>query len=108
MEVKTKRMKKNGEGEYEMDDDKSEKSAPQRPIIIEKEKGGIGWAVTSLICIGIILAIIHFSCQAGTATGYVGGICKAGLQLQDFIGIICCAPLYLLIIVLTSSGLRIW
>ena len=80
--------------------------AEERKIIVEKEQagGGLFW----FACIVVALLIIHFSCQAGTATGYVGGICQKGMQPLDFIGLICCAPVYLLIIVLMSGGLRVW
>jgi len=75
-------------------------------IVVQKEQagGGLFW----LACIVIVLLLIHFSCQAGTATGYVGNICEKGLSPIDFLGILCCAPLYLLVIVLLSGGLRIW
>ena len=75
-------------------------------IIVHKEQagGGLFW----LSCIVLALLLIHFSCQAGTATGYVGDICEKGLSPVDFLGILCCAPLYLLVIVLLSGGLRIW
>ncbi len=77
-----------------------------RPVVVHKEYagGGLFW----LACLVIALLIIHFSCQSGTATGYVGGICANGLSIWDFLGLICCAPLYLLLIVLLSGGLRIW
>jgi len=68
----------------------------------------IGGGVTWLVCVLISLAIIHFSCSAGTATGYVGSICTNGLGILDYIGLICCAPVYLFIIILLSGGLRIW
>lgn len=78
----------------------------QRRIVVEKEQagGGLFW----ILCIVLALLIIHFSCQAGTATGYVGSICANGLQPLDFLGLLCCAPVYLLILVLLSGGLRIW
>lgn len=68
----------------------------------------IGGGLTWLICVIISLAIIHFSCGAGTATGYVGEICERGFGIIDYIGLICCAPLYLLAIIIMSGGLRIW
>ena len=83
-----------------------EMHAGQRRVVVHKEHAGGGFF--SLACIAIALLIIHFSCQAGTATGYVGGICQNGLSLIDFAGLLCCAPLYLLIIVILSGGLRVW
>ncbi|MEW6035996.1 MAG: hypothetical protein AB1529_05260 [Candidatus Micrarchaeota archaeon] len=83
-----------------------ETHAGQEGLVVHKEQagGGLFW----FACIIIALLIIHFSCQAGTATGYVGGICQNGLSLVDFAGLLCCAPLYLLVIVVLSGGLRIW
>jgi hypothetical protein len=83
-----------------------ETQSGQGRIVIHKEHAGSGlfW----FACIAITLLLIHFSCQAGTATGYVGNICQNGMSPIDFLGILCCAPLYLLVIVLLSGGLRIW
>src|SRR4030095_5757164 len=67
----------------------------------------VGGSLTWLLCIVLALAIIHFSCDAGTATGYVGEVCSRGFGLLDYVGLVCCAPLYLLIIIITSGGLRI-
>lgn len=68
----------------------------------------LGGSLTYLVCILLVVAILHYSCQSGSATGYVGDVCSRGLNIWDYIGIVCCAPLYLLIIILTSGGLRIW
>ncbi len=68
----------------------------------------LGGSLTWIICIGLAVAIIHYSCGAGTATGYVGDICSRGLDVWDYLGLICCAPVYLLLIIIFSGGLRIW
>ncbi|MFN7991010.1 MAG: hypothetical protein U0R44_02515 [Candidatus Micrarchaeia archaeon] len=68
----------------------------------------LGGSLSWILCIVLALAIIHFSCGAGTATGYVGDVCARGFGILDYAGLICCAPLYLLIIIVTSGGLRIW
>jgi hypothetical protein len=68
----------------------------------------LGGSLTWIICIILSLAIIHFSCGSGTATGYLGEVCSRGIGVWDYLGIICCAPLYLLFLVLSSGGLRIW
>jgi len=68
----------------------------------------IGGGLTWIVCLVLALVIIHYSCGAGTATGYVGEICQRGLNVWDYFGLICCAPLYLLIIIALSGGLRIW
>jgi hypothetical protein len=67
-----------------------------------------GGSLTWIVCIILAIAIIHFSCGAGTATGYLGEVCARGLNVWDYLGLVCCAPLYLLFLVLTSGGLRIW
>jgi hypothetical protein len=67
-----------------------------------------GGSFTWLVSIVLALLIIHFSCDAGTATGYVGEICMRGFEVWDYLGLICCAPIYLLYLILTSGGLRIW
>jgi hypothetical protein len=66
--------------------------------------GGLTWVV----CILLALAIIHYSCASGSATGYVGDICSRGLNVWDYLGLVCCAPIYLLVIIVFSTGLRIW
>ncbi len=71
-------------------------------------KGGIGGSIFWVVCILLAVALIHFSCQAGTATGYVGSMCREGMKPVDILGLICCAPLYLLIIVILSGGLQLW
>lgn len=78
--------------------------------VIEEHKTVIdlGGSLTWLACILLSILIIHFSCAAGTATGYVEQICTRGLNVWDALGMICCAPIYLLIIILLSGGLRIW
>ena len=68
----------------------------------------VGGSLTWIICIVLALVIIHYSCGAGTATGYVGEICERGLNVWDYLGLVCCAPIYLLIIIIFSGGLRIW
>jgi len=68
----------------------------------------LGGSLTWMICIALAVAIIHYSCGAGTATGYVGDICQRGFGVWDYLGLICCAPLYLLVIIAFSGGLRIW
>lgn len=82
----------------------------QRPAVYTENKTvvDLGGSLTWLVCIILAVAIIHFSCGAGTATGYVGDICARGFGILDYLGLICCAPLYLLIIIITSGGLRIW
>ena len=71
-------------------------------------KSGIGGSIFWVVCILLTVAIIHFSCQAGTATGYVGSMCREGMKPVDILGLICCAPIYLLIIVVLSGGLQLW
>ncbi len=68
----------------------------------------LGGSLTWLLCVILSLAIIHFSCGAGTATGYAGEVCSRGLAIWDYIGIVCCAPIYLLYLIIASGGLRIW
>ncbi len=68
----------------------------------------IGGSLTWVACIALAVLIIHYSCGAGTATGYVGDICQRGFGVWDYLGLVCCAPLYLLIIIIFSGGLRIW
>ncbi len=68
----------------------------------------MGGSLTWIVCIILAVMIIHFSCSTGTATGYVGSICANGLGIFDYIGLICCAPIYLLVLILTSGGLKIW
>lgn len=99
MEVK---MEKNKKGEFVQ----SKRKEPDNMIQgKEKEAGGSLIWIVSII---LIIAILHFSCSTGTATGYVGNLCKNGLAIQDILGIICCAPLYLIIIVALSGGLKFW
>lgn len=97
-------MEKNKKGEYVKTSQKKEK---QRGIAEGKEKEA-GTSLVWIVSIILIVAILYFSCQSGTATGYVGNICKNGLAVQDILGIICCAPLYLIIIVALSGGLKFW
>ena len=80
------------------------------PNIYHEHKTVVDWggSLTWLVCIAIALVLIHFSCGAGTATGYVGEICAHGFGIFDYIGLICCAPVYLLYLILASGGLRIW
>ena len=68
----------------------------------------IGGSLTWIVCIALAVAIIHFSCGAGTATGYVGEICSRGLNIWDYAGLICCSPIYLLYLIIASGGLRLW
>ncbi|HSB46560.1 MAG TPA: hypothetical protein VLD37_00990 [Candidatus Bilamarchaeum sp.] len=81
-----------------------------RPAIYTENKTVIdlGGSLSWFACIILAILIIHFSCGAGTATGYVGEICARGFGIQDYLGLICCAPLYLLAVILASGGLRIW
>jgi hypothetical protein len=67
-----------------------------------------GGSLTWFACIILALLIIHFSCGSGVATGYVGDVCARGLNVWDYLGIVCCAPVYVLFLILTSGGLRIW
>ncbi len=67
-----------------------------------------GGSLTWIVCIALAIAIIHFSCADGTATGYLGQVCMRGLNVWDYLGIVCCAPVYLLFLILTSGGIRIW
>jgi len=80
------------------------------PQIIRKNRTVLdfGGSLMWVVCILLALAIIHFSCAAGSATGYVGDICSRGLDVWDYLGLVCCAPLYLLVIIFFSTGLRIW
>jgi hypothetical protein len=68
----------------------------------------IGGGLTWFACILLAFAIIHFSCGAGTATGYVGDVCVRGLNVLDILGLLFCAPVYLLVIIIFSGGIRIW
>lgn len=90
----------------EVIDSKIPKEETPKTIVVEKEK--IGGSITWIVCIIIILAILHFSCQSGTATGYLQTKCTEGLGILDILGIICCAPVYLIILVVFSGGIKIW
>jgi hypothetical protein len=86
-----------------------------RPTIVQpqiyndnKTVVDFGGSITWILCIILAVAMIHFSCAAGTATGYVGQICENGFGILDYLGLVCCAPIYLLYIILASGGLRIW
>lgn len=79
-----------------------------RVIMENRTVMDLGGSLTWIVCILLALAIIHFSCGSGSATGYVGDICARGLNVWDYIGLICCAPVYLLILIIFSGGLRIW
>jgi hypothetical protein len=80
-----------------------------RRVVSERRKVfDIGGSLMWIICIVLAVLIIHYSCGAGTATGYVGDICQRGFGVMDYLGLICCAPVYLLVIILLSGGLRIW
>jgi hypothetical protein len=80
-----------------------------RKVISEhKTVFDIGGGLTWVICIVLALAVIHYSCADGTATGYLKDVCTRGLDVWDYLGLICCAPVYLLIIILFSGGIRIW
>jgi hypothetical protein len=81
-----------------------QRRAARGPRTVVRLGGGLTW----LVCIILAVAIIHFSCGAGSATGYVGEICSRGLNVWDYLGLICCSPVYLLILIIASGGLRIW
>ena len=97
-------MEKNRKGEYVQS---KERRAPKSSPVDGKEKEA-GTSLVWIVSIILIVAILYFSCQSGTATGYVGNICKNGLAVQDILGIICCAPIYLIVIVALSGGLKFW
>lgn len=89
-----------------IDTKKTQEEAAPKTIVVEKEK--IGGSITWIVCIVLILAMIHFSCQAGSATGYLQTKCTEGLGIIDILGIVCCAPVYLIILVVLSGGIKIW
>ncbi len=80
------------------------------PTIIKENRTYVdfGGGLTWFFCIVLAVLLIHFTCAAGTATGYLGEVCLRGMNIWDFLGILCCAPVYLLFIILASGGLRIW
>ena len=70
----------------------------------------IGGGGTWIICAILAIALLWYNCSTGVATGYVSGICQNGLGIWDFLGLICCAPVYLLFLLLggASLGVRFW
>ena len=69
----------------------------------------IGFGGGSLICIILILAIFHYSCGEGsTATGMLADVCKNGLGFWDWVGTIFCSPIYLFLLLIYSTGVKLW
>lgn len=52
--------------------------------------------------------LLYGSCTSGEATGYVKGVCETGLGIWDFVGLICCAPVYFIFIALNGAVFRWW
>lgn len=65
------------------------------------------WAVVWGLSWLAALAFIYFNCTGGTSVGYISHICTNGFGIIDVIGLICCAPIYLVVIVLLSLGSKI-
>jgi hypothetical protein len=64
--------------------------------------GSVMW-IASII---ISYLFIHISCQSGQAIGYINGLCQNGFGIMEYIGLLCCAPIYLIVIVVLSVGFR--
>lgn len=68
--------------------------------------GGGGVCV---ICAVAILMILHTSCTTPDATtGMLHNVCVTGMTIWDWLGTICCGPVYLFLLVIYSTGVRLW
>ena len=87
---------------------KNEFSVKDRIKNIKKpsKKSSIAGTVVWLISIALSYMFIHISCQSGNTIGYVNTLCLNGFGIIDYIGLICCAPIYMIIIVVLSIGFR--
>ncbi len=65
---------------------------------------------TAIICAILALILIWYNCSANIATGYVKTICEKGMSIWDFVGLICCSPIYLLILIFFGAhfGIKLW
>jgi hypothetical protein len=77
---------------------------------IDYVKAGISWMWAALWALSWLaaLSVIYFNCTAGTAVGYVNHICQTGFGIIDIVGLLCCAPVYLLIIIVLGIGSKIF
>jgi hypothetical protein len=64
---------------------------------------------TFLFCSVLVLLVLHFSCGANSqATGMLKDVCTNGMGFWDYIGTVCCSPIYLFLLVIYSTGVKVW
>lgn len=90
--------KKTGKNEFSWDKIKKVKKPSKKSSIT----GTLVWVLSIILS----YMFIQISCQSGSAIGYINGLCQNGFGVLDYVGLICCAPIYMIIIVVLSIGFR--
>lgn len=75
----------------------------------DKVNISVGGGGGSFLCAIIILLIFHTSCvNPETTTGMLHDVCVNGMGFWDWVGTICFGPIYLVLLLIYSTGIKIW